>query len=50
MVCGRRFALNVAELRGESYEEAGSYRRGESATSVLLTGFSVAVSAVFDAD
>ena len=29
---------------------AGVYRRGESAASVLLPGFSVAVAAVFDAD
>ena len=37
-------------LRGDAYVEAGVYRRGESAASVLLPGFSVAVSAVFDAD
>jgi Uma2 family endonuclease len=42
--------ITVLRLRGESYEEAGIYRRGESATSVLLEGFGVAVSAVFDAD
>ena len=34
---------------GDAYEEAGIYRRGESAASVLLAGFSVAVAAVFDA-
>jgi hypothetical protein len=31
-------------------EEAGIYKRGESASSVLLAGFSVAVAAVFDTD
>jgi Uma2 family endonuclease len=42
--------ITVLCLRGDAYEEAGIYRRGESATSVLLAGFSVAVAAVFDAD
>jgi Uma2 family endonuclease len=42
--------ITVLRLRGDAYEEAGTYRRGESATSVLLSGFSVAVAAVFDAD
>ena len=37
-------------LAGDAYEEAGIYRRGESAASMLLAGFSVAVAAVFDAD
>ena len=41
--------VTVLQLRGDSYEEGGIYRRGESASSVLLPGFSVAVSAVFDA-
>jgi Uma2 family endonuclease len=41
--------ITVLHLRGESYEESGTYRRGESAPSVLLEGFSVAVTAVFDA-
>jgi len=41
--------ITVLRLQGETYEEAGTYRRGESATSVLLAGFSVAVTAVFDA-
>jgi Uma2 family endonuclease len=36
-------------LRGEAYEEAGIYRRGQAAESGLLAGFSVAVAAVFDA-
>jgi Uma2 family endonuclease len=42
--------VTVLRLRADAYEEAGIYRRGESAASVLLPGFSVAVSAVFDAD
>jgi Uma2 family endonuclease len=42
--------ITVLQLRGDAYEEAGSYRRGELATAVLLAGFSVAVDAVFDAD
>jgi Uma2 family endonuclease len=42
--------ITVLALRGNAYEEAGVYRRGESAASVSLVGFSVAVAAVFDAD
>jgi Uma2 family endonuclease len=42
--------ISVLRLRGDAYEEAGIYRRGESAASVLLAGFSVAFAAVFDAD
>jgi Uma2 family endonuclease len=42
-------AITVLSLRGNAYEEAGVYRRGESAESVALAGFSVAVAAVFDA-
>jgi Uma2 family endonuclease len=42
--------ITVLRLRGDAYEEAGTYRRGESAASVLLDGFSVGASAVFDAD
>ena len=41
--------VTVLRLHGQAYEEAGVYRRGESATSTLLPGFSVAVAAVFDA-
>src|SRR5262249_19511031 len=41
--------ITVLQLRGDAYEEAGVYRRGESAASVLLEGFSVAVAAVLDA-
>jgi Uma2 family endonuclease len=42
--------ITVLSLSGDSYSEAGTYRRGETAESVLLPGFSVAVSAVFDAN
>jgi Uma2 family endonuclease len=42
--------ITVLSLSGDSYSEAGTYRRGEIAESVLLPGFSVAVAAVFDAD
>ena len=42
--------ITVLGLRGDAYEEAGMYRRGESAASVSLSGFSVDVAAVFDAD
>ena len=41
--------ITVLRLNGEAYEEAGIYRRGESAASVLMEGFSVAVAEVFDA-
>ena len=41
--------ITVLRLSGQAYEEAGIYRRGESAASVVLAGFSVDVSAVFDA-
>jgi Uma2 family endonuclease len=42
--------ITVLRLRGGAYEEVGSFRRGESAASVLLPEFSVAVAEVFDAD
>jgi len=42
--------ITVLRLRGDAYEEAGTYRRGESAASALLPAFSVAVSALFDAN
>lgn len=48
----RTETITVLSLRGDAsaYEEAGVYRRGDSASSVLLPGFTVAVAAVFDAD
>jgi Uma2 family endonuclease len=42
--------ITVLQLRGDGCEEIGIYRRGDSAPSVLLAGFSVDVAAVFDAD
>jgi len=42
--------ITVLRLRGDAYEEAGVYRRGESSVSMLLPEFSIAVAAVFDAD
>jgi Uma2 family endonuclease len=42
--------ITVLRLRADAYEEAGVYRRGQSAASELLAGFSVAVAEVFDAD
>jgi Uma2 family endonuclease len=42
--------IKVLRLEGDAYAEAGCSRRGESAASVLLDGFAVDVSAVFDAD
>ncbi|MBV8127926.1 MAG: Uma2 family endonuclease [Planctomycetaceae bacterium] len=42
--------ITVLRLRGDAYEEAGIHRRGESAASMLLPDFSIAVAAVFDAD
>jgi Uma2 family endonuclease len=41
--------ITVLRLRGDVYEEVGNYRRGESAESVVLAGFAVAVAEVFDA-
>jgi Uma2 family endonuclease len=42
--------ITVLQLRGDAYAEAGVYRRGQSAESVLMPEFSVAVDQVFDAD
>jgi Uma2 family endonuclease len=41
--------ITVLRLSGGAYEEAGTYRRPDTAASVLLAGFSVAVKDVFDA-
>jgi Uma2 family endonuclease len=41
--------ITVLQLREDAYEEVGVYRSGESAASVSLSGFTVAVRAVFDA-
>jgi Uma2 family endonuclease len=42
--------ITVLWLAGNVYEEAGVWRRGETAVSILLSGFSVPVQEVFDAD
>jgi Uma2 family endonuclease len=42
--------ITVLRLHDGAYEEAGTYRHGESAPSVLLAGFSVAVAEVFNAN
>ncbi len=42
--------FTVLALDGEVYREAGVFRRGERAASVLLTGLEVDVTAVLDAD
>jgi Uma2 family endonuclease len=41
--------ITVFRLQDDAYLEAGVYQRRVSAASVLLSGFSVAVSEVFDA-
>jgi Uma2 family endonuclease len=42
--------ITVLRLDGDAYVEAGQFRRGDAAASVVLAGFVVDVSAVFDAD
>jgi Uma2 family endonuclease len=41
--------ITVLRLEGNAYVEAGTWKRGEKAASVLLEGFHVEVSAVLDA-
>jgi Uma2 family endonuclease len=41
--------ITVLRLSESVYKEAGVFRRGELAASVLLEGFSIAVASVFDA-
>jgi Uma2 family endonuclease len=41
--------ITVLRLEGDHYGEHGVFRRGDTATSVLLDGFAIAVSTVFDA-
>jgi Uma2 family endonuclease len=41
--------ISVLRLRDSAYEDAGIYRRGESAKSVLRPEFSITVSNAFDA-
>jgi Uma2 family endonuclease len=40
--------ISVLRWQGDAYQEGGIYRRGESADSTLLPGFSLAAAAVFD--
>jgi Uma2 family endonuclease len=42
--------ITVLRLDGAAYVEAGHFRRGDAAASILLAGFAVEVAAVFDAD
>jgi Uma2 family endonuclease len=42
--------IAVLRLEGDAYVEAGKFGRGAAALSVLLSGFAVDVTAVFDAD
>ena len=42
--------ITVLALEGASYREAGVYRRGDTAASVLLPGFALAVDAVMGAE
>ena len=41
--------ITVLRLQGEQYAEHGVFRRGDTATSALLAGFSLSVNDVFDA-
>ena len=41
--------ITVLKLAGAQYEQGGIYRQGDQAVSVLLPGFSVDVTAVFEA-
>jgi Uma2 family endonuclease len=41
--------IAVLQLAGDAYREHGTFRRGESADSIVLGGFAVSVDAVFDA-
>jgi Uma2 family endonuclease len=42
--------ITVLKLDGSVYVEHGLFHRGDTATSLVLLGFSVSVDAVFDAD
>ena len=41
--------ITVLRLDGNNYAEHGIFRRGDTATSPLLTGFTIPASSVFDA-
>ncbi len=40
--------ITVLTLRGDAYQEAGVFKRGEAAASTLLEGFSIPVAPAFD--
>lgn len=42
-------AITVLILKGKAYRVHGTFRRGQTATSILLPGFSVDVAACLDA-
>ena len=42
--------VTVLRLHGKKYRKHGEFGRGESATSVILPGFSIDVDKVFDVD
>jgi Uma2 family endonuclease len=42
--------ITVLRLEGDTYVEAGQFRRGESAAAVTVPGLAVDVASVFDAD
>ena len=42
--------ITVLRLAGDAYVEHGVFRRGDTATSLVLPGFAVAVDTVLDAD
>jgi hypothetical protein len=50
MVNPQSETITVLGLSGDAYQETGTYRRGESAGSEILAGYSVGAAAVFDAD
>jgi Uma2 family endonuclease len=41
--------IRVLKLQGRAYVEHGVFRRGDTATSLIVPGFSVSVDAAFDA-
>ena len=43
-------SITVLRLQGDCYQDAGIYRRGQIAASVLMPEFAVAVDEVFNAD
>lgn len=45
----RSETITVLSLQDGKYSESGTFRRGETAKSILLDGFSAEVAAVFDA-